>query len=121
MTNSADLAAITEVVRTYATAMTSGDRAGLERLFFENSCEVGHFEGELLWNSRDDFIRMCEEEADTSATAWWEICNISIAGDIAVAHVEDVWSGMRFDTILSMVRHEGIWRVMSKAFRVKPE
>ena len=32
MTNSVDLIAITDVVRTYATAMTAGDRAELERI-----------------------------------------------------------------------------------------
>ena len=119
MTNSADIAAITEVVRIYATAMTSGDRAGLERIFFENSCEVGHYQGELLWNSRDAFIQMCEAEADSEAEAWWEIRNISIHGDIAVAHVEDIWAGMRFDTILTMVKHEGAWRVVAKAYRIQ--
>jgi len=119
MTDSADISAITEVVRTYATAMTSGDRAELERVFFEKSSEVGHYEGELLWNSRDAFIRMCESEADPSAKAWWEIRNISIHGDIAVAHVEDDWAGMRFDTLLTMVKHEGAWRVMAKAYRIQ--
>jgi hypothetical protein len=119
MTNAADLSEITDVVRTYATAMTSGDRAELERIFFEKSCEVGHYEGELLWNSRDDFIRMCEEEADSAATAWWAIRTISVHGDIAVVHVEDDWAGMRFDTILTMLKHEGAWRVLSKAYRIK--
>lgn len=121
MTNSAHLIAITEVVRVYATAMTAGDRTELERIFFENSCEVGHYEGELLWNSREDFIKMCEDEADSSATAWWEIRNISIHGDIAVVHVEDVWAGMRFDTILTLLLHEETWRVTAKAYRVKPQ
>lgn len=121
MTNSTDLAAINELVRTYATAMTSGSRDELERIFYENSCEVGHFDGELLWNSRDDFIRMCEYEADGSETAWWEVRNISIHGDIAVVHVEDVWAKIHFDTILTLLRHEGCWRVISKAYRVKPE
>lgn len=119
MTNSDDVAAITEVVHIYATAMTSGDRAELEKIFFENSCEVGHYEGKLLWNSRDDFIRMTEEEADSSAKAWWEIRNISVHGDIAVAHVEDIWAGMRFDTILTMVKHDGAWRVMAKVYRIQ--
>jgi len=119
MTNSVDIAAITEVVRTYATAMTSGNRAELERVFFENSCEVGHYEGKLLWNSRDDFIRMCEAEAGSSVKAWWMIRNISIHGDIAVVHVEDDWAGMRFDTILTMLKHEGDWRVMAKAYRIQ--
>ena len=66
MTSSETIAAITEVVSTYATAMVTGDRAELERVFFENASEVGHYEGELLWNSRDVFIRMCEEEGDKS-------------------------------------------------------
>lgn len=119
MTNSSDIAEITEVVRTYATAMTSGDRAELERIFFERSCEVGHYEGGLLWNTRDEFIRMCEAEASSSAEAWWMIRNISIHGDIAVAHVEDEWAGMHFDTILTMLKHEGAWRVMAKAYRIQ--
>jgi hypothetical protein len=113
--------AITEVVRTYATAMVAGDRAELERVFFEKASEVGHYEGELLWNSRDAFIRMCEEEVDKSAKAWWSIRNLSVHGDIAVAHVEDEWADMRFDTILTMLLHQGAWRVVSKVYRIQQE
>lgn len=117
--NSETIAAITEVVRIYATAMVAGDRAALERIFFENASEVGHYEGELLWNSRDAFIRMCEAEGDNTATAWWAIRNLSVQGDIATAHVEDEWAGMRFDTILTMLLHEGAWRVVSKVYRIQ--
>ncbi len=113
------IAAITDVVRTYATAMVAGNRAELERIFFENASEVGHYEGELMWNSRDAFIRMCEDEGDKSAKAWWSIRNLSIHGDIATAHVEDEWAGMRFDTILTLLLHEGAWRVVSKVYRIQ--
>jgi hypothetical protein len=119
MTSAETIAAITDVVKTYATAMVAGDRAELERVFFENACEVGHYEGELLWNSRDAFIVMCEEEADASATAWWELRNLSVHGDIATAHLEDEWAGMHFDTILMLLCHEGAWRVVSKVYRIK--
>ena len=121
MTSTEIIAAITDVVNTYATAMVAGDRAELERVFFENSYEVGHYEGELLWNSRDAFIRMCEEGADKSATAWWSIRNLSVHGDIAVAHLEDEWAGMYFDTVLTMLFHQGAWRVVSKVYRIKTE
>jgi len=121
MTTNADILAITDVVRTYATAMTAGDRTELERIFFESSSEVGHFEGELLWNSRDAFIQMCEDEAGSSATAWWDIRNISVHGDIAVVHLEDDWAGLRFDTILSLLCHDGAWRVVAKTYRIKPQ
>jgi hypothetical protein len=119
MTNTADVAAITEVVRTYVTAMTTGDRAALERIFHENAAEVGHFEGDLLWNPREGFIRMCEEAADASVAVWWEIRSIAVHGDIAVAHVQDDWAGMRFDDILTLVHHDGTWRITAKAFRIQ--
>jgi len=120
MTNMKTIAAITEVVRSYVTAMTAGDRAALERMFFEKACEVGHFEGELLWNGRDAFIAMCEEAADPSAQAEWAIRSLSVHGDIAVVHVEDDWAGMRFDDILTLLNHDGEWRVVSKVYRIQP-
>ncbi|WP_168732993.1 nuclear transport factor 2 family protein [Aliigemmobacter aestuarii] len=120
MTNEETVAAIVRVVRTYVTSMTAGDRQGLERVFFENASEVGHYQGELLWNSRDGFIRMCEEAADGSTDPAWTIRNLSVHGDIAVVHVEDDWAGMRFDDILTLLYHEGAWRIVSKAFRIQP-
>lgn len=119
MTRFETIAAITEVVRTYMTGMTHGDREALEHAFFEKASEVGHFEGELLWNSRSDFIRMCEDEGDPSIDPVWDIRNMSIHGDIAVVHVEDEWAGMRFDDILTMLKHEGVWRIVSKVYRTQ--
>ena len=120
-TTETTIAAITEVVSTYVAAMTAGNRAELERVFFENASEVGHYEGELLWNSRDAFIRMCEEEGGNSTEASWTIRNLSILGDVAVVHVEDDWAGMRFDDILTMLHHEGAWRVVSKVYHIHPK
>lgn len=119
MKQSTDIKAIAELAQTYAKAMCSGDRLSLERLFDERSCEVGHYEGSLLWNSREDFIRMCESEADPSGDAWCEIRNISLHGDVAVAHLEDRWAGMKFDTILTLIKHNGAWRVVAKLYRIQ--
>jgi Putative lumazine-binding len=121
MTSIETIAAIADVVSTYVTAMTAGNRAELERVFFEHAIEVGHYEGKLLWNSRDAFIRMCEEEASNYSKASWAIRNISIHGDIAVVHLEDDWAGMRFDDILTMLQHEGVWRIVSKVYRIQPD
>ncbi len=120
MTSEVTVAEIVDVVGSYVTAMTSGDRSGLERVFFANACEVGHYQGELLWNSRDAFIRMCEEAGSSSSTATWTIRNLSIQGDIAVVHVEDDWAGMRFDDILTLLRDRGVWRIVSKVYRIQP-
>ena len=113
------IAEITKVVETYITSMVAGDRAGLERVFFENASEVGHFDGELLWNDREALIGMCEEAADGSAPGYWAIRNLSVHGDIAVAHVEDDWAGMRFDDLITLLHHDGAWRIVSKVYRVQ--
>ena len=119
MTSPETIGAITDVVETYITAMTAGNRAALERVFFENASEVGHYEGQLLWNSREAFIGMCEEAASGSAGTNWTIRSLSVHGDIAVVHVEDDWAGMRFDDILTLLQHEGAWRIVSKVYRVQ--
>ncbi|MCB1379981.1 MAG: nuclear transport factor 2 family protein [Alphaproteobacteria bacterium] len=119
MTNADGVAAVTEVVSTYVDAMTRGDRGELERIFFERASEVGHYEGNLLWNSRDAFIRMCEDEGDASIKPCWAIRSLSIHGDIAVVHVQDDWAGMQFDDILTLLQHEGVWRIVSKVYHIR--
>jgi hypothetical protein len=120
MSNEDSITAVAEVVGRYVKAMTRGDRDELESVFFEAASEVGHFDGELLWNSRDAFIRMCEDEGDGSASPDWTIRNLSIHGDIAVVHVQDDWAGMSFDDILTLLNHDGAWRIVSKVYRIKP-
>jgi hypothetical protein len=121
MTSTETILAITEVVKTYVTAMSAGNRAELERVFFEDASEVGHYEGELLWNTRDAFIRMCEDEAGNSNEASWAILSLSVQGDIAVVHVEDDWAGMHFDDILTLLNHDGAWRIVSKVYRIRAD
>ena len=119
MTNADAVAAVTKLVGTYVEAMTRGDRGELERLFFEAASEVGHYKGELLWNSRDAFIRMCEDEGDTSLKPDWVIRSLSIHGDIAMVHVQNDWAGMRFDDLLTLLHHEGAWRIVSKVYHIR--
>ena len=119
MTNQDSIAAITDLIGAYVGAMTRGDRAALERIFFEGASEVGHFQGELLWNPREAFIAMCEEYADAAADTSWTIRNISVHGDIAVVHVQNDWAGMPFDDLLTLLLHDGAWRVVSKAYRIR--
>lgn len=119
MTNTHDIEALTELVSTYVISMTRGDRAELERTFFESAIEVGHYEGKLLWNSREAFIRMCEDVAQVDAEPDWTIRNLAIHGDIAMVHVQNDWAGMRFDDILTLLHHEGSWRIVSKVYRIR--
>lgn len=119
MTNADDVASVTGLVGNYVSAMTRGDRTELERMFFEAASEVGHYEGKLLWNSRDAFIRMCEDEGNASLKPDWTIRNLSIHGDIAMVHVQNDWAGMRFDDLLTLLKHDGVWRIVSKVYHIR--
>lgn len=117
---SGDQSEIEAVVGTYIEGMIRGDRAMLERAFHPRMSEIGHFEGALMWNDRDQFIGLCEGAADPGLPASWTILNLSVSGDIASVHVEDDWAGLTFDDYLLLLRSEGRWQIVSKAFRVRP-
>ena len=119
MTNADSIASVTQLVNSYVLAMTRGDRDALEKIFFDAASEVGHYQGELLWNSRDAFIGMCEAEANASIEVEWTIRNLSINGDIAMVHVQNDWAGMSFDDILTLLHHEGAWRIVSKVYHIR--
>ncbi len=114
-----DHAAVEAAVRTYVEGMIQGDREKLERAFHPRMSEIGHFEGELLWNDREAFIGMCLEAATPEAPLSWKILSLSVAGDIAAVHIEDDWAGLSFDDYLLLLFSEGRWQIVSKAFRVR--
>ncbi len=117
---SRDRSEIEAVVRTYIEGMIRGDREMLERAFHPRMSEIGHYQGELMWNDRERFIRLCQEVADPGAPVSWKVLSLSVAGDIASVHIEDDWAGASFDDYLLLLRSEGRWQIVSKAFRVRP-
>lgn len=114
-----DQTEIEAVVRTYMEGMIRGDREMLERAFHPRMSEIGHYQGELMWNDREQFIRLCQEVADPGAPVPWKVLSLSVAGDIASVHIEDDWAGTSFDDYLLLLRSEGRWQIVSKAFRVR--
>ena len=118
--DSQDRAQIEAVVRAYIEGMVRGDRAMLESAFHPKMSEIGHFGGELLWNDRARFIALCQEAASSDAPLNWKILSLSVAGDIASVHVEDLWAGFDFDDYLLLLRSEGRWQIVAKAFHVRP-
>ena len=117
---SQDREAVEATVRTYVEGMVHGDRERLERVFHPKMSEIGHFRGDLMWNDREEFIRLCQEAVNPDAPVSWRILNLSVAGDIASVHIEDDWAGLSFDDYLLLLRSDGRWQIVAKAFRVRP-
>jgi hypothetical protein len=97
--------------------MTLGDAALLNKAFHPKAMCIGHYEGGLEWDDLNSFATTCAEAAkDGPQTAFWRIQAISVTGDTAVVQVENDFAGMRFDDTLTLLHHDGHWKIVSKVF-----
>lgn len=114
-------AQIAEVVQTYVDGMCQNDPAKLRAAMHEKACSIGHFEGGMEWENREGFVGIIAaavKEPDPSP--WHAINTISVVGDVAMVHVEDILLGVHYDDMLTLLRHEGRWQIVSKVFFQRP-
>ena len=114
-------AEISEVVRAYVEGMCRNDAATLRAAMHAKCCIIGHFEGGLEWDTRDEFIAAVDRSVDApDPSPWHAITAMSVAGDVATVQVEDIWLGMHYDDTLTLLKHEGRWVIVSKVFYLRP-
>lgn len=112
---------IADVVRTYVEGMCQNDPVKLRDAMHPKCSIIGHFEGDLEWDGREDFIITVHKATIAPDPSPWHAINaISIAGDVATVQVENIWLGMHYDDTLALLRHEGRWVIVSKAFYLRP-
>jgi hypothetical protein len=112
---------IADVVRTYVEGMCLNDPVKLRDAMHSKCSIIGHYEGGLEWDSREDFITAVDKATIAPDPSPWHATNaISIAGDVATVQVENIWLGMHFDDTLALLRHEGRWVIVSKVFFLRP-
>jgi hypothetical protein len=119
----AELAALRSVTRDYLDGMVYVDESKLRRAFHPKCLVVGHFAGRLEYDSVDVFIDAVKagERLPAGTPYFSEIASIDIAGDTAVVKVTDDYLGIRFTDYLTMLKHEGQWTIVNKAFYVHPD
>lgn len=84
-TNEADIAAVDEVVLAYYDGMLAGDEVKLARAFHPRACVVGNYQGELEWQTFEEFVAECKEAAGDATGAYgWRIDGLSFQGDTAL-------------------------------------
>lgn len=109
--------AIANVVRDYVEGLVQGDATKLRRVMHERACEIGHFDGELLWQDRETMIAMVQQmTAEPDLNPNWRIHSINVDGEVAVVRVEDDWVGSNYLDVLTLLRHDGQWVIVSKVF-----
>jgi hypothetical protein len=117
-TNEQDIAAVTEVVLAYYDGMTEGDETKLARAFHPRACIVGNNQGQLEWQTFDDFVAECKEAAGDAGTYAWRIDGLSFQGDTALVRIGGQFAGEWYSDDLSMLRIDGAWRIVHKTWYV---
>ena len=119
-TNEANIAAVTEIVRTYYEGMMAGDEAKLARAFHRRACIVGNEQGQLSWATLDEFVAECKSAVARAGTHDWRVDSISFEGDTALVRLGGQYAGVWYSDDLSMLRIDGAWRIVHKTFYPHP-
>ena len=116
-----ELAAIGTVIKTYVDGMCHADAGMLRQAMHPKACCIGHYDGGLEWDDTESFITAVLDAVDApDPDPWYRIRSISVAGDMAMVHVEDIWLEMHFDDYLTLLFHDGSWTIVSKVFYLRP-
>src|SRR6476661_4032662 len=115
-------AELVAVARDYLDGMFYADETKLRRAFHPQSLQVGHYRGRLEYDPLDTFIKsVTGGPTSMPGTSYYaEIAVLEVAFDIAVVKVVDDWLGERYTDYLTMLKHDGRWSIVNKAFTVHP-
>ena len=117
-----EFAALRAVTLEYLDGMIYADEAKLRRAFHPQCLLVGHFGGRLEYDPVDLFIAQVMKGGGLApGTPYFaEIVSIDVAGDIAVVKSTNDFLGLRYTDYLTMLKHEGRWCIVNKAFYGHP-
>lgn len=111
-----DYQEIKDVVMQYVNGCATGDVELTRKAFHKDAVMFGYLNGSLCEGSIENLYAAIEQlGADTTAKA--EVDVTEVIGTIATVRVvlED-WHGMSFNDIHSLVKIDGKWTIVAKAF-----
>ena len=113
--------AVRSVVHDYMDGMFYADEAKLRSAFHPKSFVIGHFGGTLEYDTLDSFVAFVKGEPKLPPGTSYvsDIASIDITGDIAAAKVIVVYSGHRYTDYLTLLKHDGRWQIVNKAYCVR--
>ncbi|MGQ0566735.1 MAG: nuclear transport factor 2 family protein [Gemmobacter sp.] len=114
----AEIDAVRAVVVDYLEGMIWGQTDRIERAFHPRAIQVGHFAGDYEFLSRQEFVDWLKAEPSEPVGSPYvaEVLSIEVTGDVAVVRISDTCFGTEFTDYLVMVRHDGQWQIVTKAY-----
>ncbi|WP_373503221.1 nuclear transport factor 2 family protein [Aestuariivirga sp.] len=115
---SSERESIGTLITDYLEGMIYGQTDRLNRAMHPLCMQAGHFGGQYEFCNRYAFIESLQsavmEAPGTPYKA--QIVTIDITGDVAVAKVTDDCFGTSFTDYLTLIKHDGKWQIVMKAF-----
>ena len=115
--------AVATVAENYFKAMINADEAELRRLFHPQAPVTGLFGGEFSFGSLDsfiDFVKSTPAANENGNPLEYYVEGLVLAGDTAVVTVGNYCYSTRFTDHLSMIKINGDWRIVAKAYCTHP-
>jgi hypothetical protein len=113
------------VLQTYIESMNKSDPEMVRAAFHENAKITGYLHGELLQLSTEDFAGFVSSQLpspnENGTNVEFEVLNIEIENSIAHVKIRDVYLGITFLDILSLLKDGEEWKIYNKLFNVEKE
>ncbi len=124
MGNSIDTELINQTVEHYFKGMYHGDVERLKKAFHPQALVIGYFDGNLAFNSLDQFlgfIKAAPVPSEKGEDYDMQIVSMDITGAVGTVKVADLYQGRRFTDYLSMLKEGDNWVIINKAFHHEPK
>ena len=112
--------AITAVLEQYLAGARSGSGDQMRPAFYRDATIFGYLGNDLLEGSIEQLYRWNDENG-AAAELQARISTIDVVGTVATARVElDNWTGYRFTDLFTLLKIDGVWKIMNKVFHLHP-
>jgi hypothetical protein len=122
-TDATNLESIQQTVQYYFDGLYHSNIEKLKKAFHPNAQVIGYFQGNLVFNSLEqflEFVKATPAPSKSSEEYDMKIVSIDVTGDVSVAKVADLYLGLRFTDYLSFLKIDGEWVIVNKMFHHEP-
>ena len=115
-----DWAGIEEAIQLYFDGLYHSDVEKLKQAFHPSAQVIGHFQGPFAVMSLDDFLGVVggtPPPSESGEAYDMKIVMVDQVAEEAVVKVEDLYMGLRFTDYLTLMKIDGTWKIINKAYR----
>ena len=114
---------ILQTIRLYEQGHAANDFEMLEQAFHPKACVVGHYDGEMMFAQRDEYLEILRDDPEPDPKGdqpELKVRSMDVVGDTAVVTVESIMVGTKFTSHLSLIQNGARWQIVNGLFYASP-